>query len=49
MGKRIRYADTAPLTTNAPGVIGDDSVAVVLGDDEDSRRTDRGRLAGVPA
>jgi hypothetical protein len=27
---------------HAPGVIGDDSVAVVLGDDEDSRRTDRG-------
>lgn len=27
---------------HALGVIGDDSVAVVLGDDEDSRRTDRG-------
>ena len=27
---------------HAPGVIGDDSVAVVLGDDEDSRRADRG-------
>ena len=27
---------------HTPGVIGDDSVAVVLGDDEDSRRADRG-------
>jgi hypothetical protein len=34
---------------HTPGVIGDDSVAVVLGDDEDSRRADRGGLPGVPA
>ncbi len=27
---------------HAPGVIGDDSLAVVLGDDKDSRRTDCG-------